>query len=170
MDGQRILEVVVQGMAGEKPDETAQYWVHQLCLHDGVGVRVKPSGLAARPRQFMVYAGRAASPQAYAAMSMIDVVEKALRETGRGMDVGEIWSVVKRHDVPGIAITVTTVAQAARLLVQQGRAVAGTRRGIWMAMPRSEGTATDVGAASVAAALVEGVTEGYDIATVDARV
>src|SRR5262249_51610039 len=123
------------------PEHVAEIWVRQLALRDGVRIAVQSSANGARPRRYVAYQGQAISPRTYAALSVVDDVERLLRSEGRAMDAWEILQAARRRGEPLAQLPVATITQAARLLVRERRLYRGPARDTWMAPRRDEAVA-----------------------------
>jgi hypothetical protein len=133
----QLQEIAVSTPPGAAPEHVADNWVQQLALRDGVRIAVVPHSNGARPRRYVAYQGQAISPRTYAALSIVDDVERLLRGEGRAMDAWEILQVARRRGEPLEKLPVATITQAARLLVRERRLYRGPARDTWMA-PRTD--------------------------------
>lgn len=137
----QLQEIVVDAPAGATPDHVADTWVRRLALHDGVRIAVLAPATTRRPRRYVAHRGQAISPRTYAALSVLDDVERLLRAEGRAMDAWEILQTARRRGERLAQLPVAIITQAARLLVRERRLYRGPARDTWMAPRRDEAVA-----------------------------
>lgn len=134
-----LVEITVQAATDDRPEDTAQEWTQRLELRDGVRISVIQGDRPSRPRRFVVYDGRAVSPQHYAAVSVSDALEQLLRAEGGPMDAWEILMAARKTSSPVASLTMATITRAARLLQRERRIQAGPERGTWMVVGPTPG-------------------------------
>jgi len=135
-----LREIVVQAEDGARPEEVARAWAQRMGLADGVRIAVIVGEATTRPRRFVIYQGRVASPQAYAAGQIMGPLEDLLRAEGRPLDAWEILLAARRRASPVASAPMATIARAARLLAREGRLRHGPTPDSWTP-PRDDATA-----------------------------